>query len=327
MVVGPVGLLVESVVWHGMKIDAELRIWQRKEEPIIILKVPYQNLKPLILKAAGRSRNRAEWHRGVSSKRGRAPLEIDDEVSQVVATFEEEEKGLLRVVQMGGTQALNEIADYNQDVGRICNYCMEAISTSDHVKWERKHVDATRKEIDAELADIPHKLLPSCIKNGIAPGMKAEGKKTYWGAELGDDISKKTRKPLGENLALHTPGSDARKTEERQAAFEITEDPEVAGFNARQIMLRHKEAHGSGQDLVFPGVEEIEKNKEGHPEGHMVATEMEATLRQQSGGQPWEGLASGSPTGTKMKRNRKIWRPPHTMVLLSAKRERLPDRN
>ena len=48
--VGPVGLLVESVVWHGMKIDAKLRIWQRKEEPIRILKVPYQNPKPLILK-------------------------------------------------------------------------------------------------------------------------------------------------------------------------------------------------------------------------------------------------------------------------------------
>ena len=129
--VGPIGLLVESVVWHGMNIDAQLRIWQRKEEPISILKVPYQNSKPLILNAAGRSRNRAEWHRGVSSKRGRAPLEIDNEVSQVVATFEEEEKGILRVVQMGGAQALNEIADYNQAVGRICNYCMETISTSD----------------------------------------------------------------------------------------------------------------------------------------------------------------------------------------------------
>ena len=48
---GPIGLLIESVVWHGMRIDDELRIWQRKEEPISIMKVPYQNLKPLILKA------------------------------------------------------------------------------------------------------------------------------------------------------------------------------------------------------------------------------------------------------------------------------------
>ena len=76
-------------------------------------------------------------------------MEIDNEVSQIAATFEEERKGILRVVQIGGSQAHNEIAEYNQDVGRVCNYCMEAISTSDHIKWECKHFEATRKEIDA----------------------------------------------------------------------------------------------------------------------------------------------------------------------------------
>ena len=76
-----------------MQIDAELKIWQRNEQPISILEVPYQNLKTLVLKAAGRARNRAEWHRGVSSKRGRAPLEIDNDISRIAPTFEEEEKG------------------------------------------------------------------------------------------------------------------------------------------------------------------------------------------------------------------------------------------
>ena len=38
---GPIGLLVEFVVWHGMRIDDDLGIWQRKEEPISIMKVPY----------------------------------------------------------------------------------------------------------------------------------------------------------------------------------------------------------------------------------------------------------------------------------------------
>ena len=28
--VGPIGLLVESVLWHGLKIDAELRVWQKE---------------------------------------------------------------------------------------------------------------------------------------------------------------------------------------------------------------------------------------------------------------------------------------------------------
>lgn len=90
--VGPIGLLIESVLWNGMQIDAELRIWQRNEQPISILEVPYQNLKTLVLKASGRARNRAEWHRGVSSKRGRAPLEIDNDISRIAPTLHEEGK-------------------------------------------------------------------------------------------------------------------------------------------------------------------------------------------------------------------------------------------
>ena len=75
---------------------------------------------------------------------------------------------------------------------------------------------------------------------------------------------------LGENLELHTPGSDARKSEERQAAFGISDDPDVVGYNARQIMLKYKEAHGSGQNLEFPGDEEIQRNMHGYPEDYKV---------------------------------------------------------
>ena len=38
--VGPIGLLVESVLWNGMQIDEKLRIWQKNEQPISILEVP-----------------------------------------------------------------------------------------------------------------------------------------------------------------------------------------------------------------------------------------------------------------------------------------------
>ena len=87
-----------------MRPDGNLRVWQKNEEPISILEVPYQSLKPLILKAAGRSRNRAEWHRGASSKRERAPLEIDNDLSRITPTIDEEGKGILRVVQFYGEQ-------------------------------------------------------------------------------------------------------------------------------------------------------------------------------------------------------------------------------
>ena len=73
---------------------------------------------------------------------------------------------------------------------------------------------------------------------------------------------------MGENVELHTPGSDARKTEERQAAIEIMEDPGVEGYNARQIMLKHKAAHGSGSNLDFPNADQIQGNMEGYPEDY-----------------------------------------------------------
>ena len=78
------------------------------------METPYQNLKTLILKASGRARNRAEWHRGLSNKRARAPLEIDNDISRIAPSFDEEERGILRVVQMGGSQALDQIADFNK---------------------------------------------------------------------------------------------------------------------------------------------------------------------------------------------------------------------
>ena len=208
---------------------------------------------------------------GASGKRSRVPLEIDNDISRIANNLEEEEEtGILRTVQMGGNQALNDITDYNQDVDRMCRYCGEAVSTSDHIRWSCKHFDPVRKEVDAELASIPHKYFPSCVKNGIAPAMKADGQQTYWGAALGDDINDKTKRLLGHDCELQTPGSDARITEQREAASEICENPELEGYNARQIMLKHKGAHGSGTNLVFPGRDGIEGNMQGHPSEYKV---------------------------------------------------------
>ena len=92
---------------------------------------------------------------------------------------------------------------------------------------------------------------------------------------------------MGENVELHTFGSDARKTEERQAALEITEDPEVEGFNARQIMLKHKAAHGSGSNLDFPDADKIRGNMKAIPKIiRWTSTVMEAIPHPRFGGQP-----------------------------------------
>lgn len=166
--IGPVGLLIESIVWHDTKIDDDLQIWQKNEEPLSIMKAPYQNVQPLILKLAGRSRNRGEWSRGASCKRSRVPLEIDNDVSRSAQRFDDETKGILRTVQMGGNHALNDIADYNQDVSRLCSYCGEELSAIGHIKWECKHFDPVRKEVDVELASIAHEHLPDSIKRNCS---------------------------------------------------------------------------------------------------------------------------------------------------------------
>ena len=242
----------------------------KSEQPISIPEVPYHNLKPLVLKTVGRAKNRAGWHRGASSKRSRAPLEIDNDLSCINLSMEDEEHGILRTVQTGGNLACNETADFNQDVSRVCSYCNQDISTQDHIKWECSFFAPVRKEIDAELAGVPHRYLPSCIKSGIAPAMKADGRKTFWGADFGEDLDEGARKLLGGNRELHINGSDARKTEERKAAVDILEDPRVEGYNAREIMLKYKAAHGSGNNLTFPDAEQIKGNMQGYPEDFKV---------------------------------------------------------
>lgn len=39
-------------------------------------------------------------------------------------------------VAMGWGQALQEIANYNEDIDPVCTYCGKAASTVDHIKWE-----------------------------------------------------------------------------------------------------------------------------------------------------------------------------------------------
>ena len=41
-----------------------------------------------------------------------------------------------------------------------------------------------RAEIDAELADLPHMLLPPSFKRGVAPAMGLLPECTFWGVHL-----------------------------------------------------------------------------------------------------------------------------------------------
>ena len=117
---------------------------------------------------------------------------------------------------------------------------------------------------------LPHRCIPSCLKSGIAPAMKADGSKTYWGTNFDDQLDENLKKMLGLDRELHTAGTNRDDTDARRAALEIIDDSEMQGLNARQILLKHKAAHGSGLDPSFPDGDEIKGCMSGYPPDHWV---------------------------------------------------------
>ena len=102
-------------------------------------------------------------------------------------------------------------------------------------------------------------------KDRIAPAMKTDGRKIFWGADFAEDLDERSRKLLGKKRELNTPGSNARITQGRQEAVDLLEDPEAEGLTARQLMLKHKAAHGSGNDPTYPDADTIDANMRDYP--------------------------------------------------------------
>ena len=138
---GPTGLLIEAVLWHGMAIDDQLNLRQKAEQPIDILKAPYQSLKMLTLNAAAVARGRAEWNRNTSNTMIKECREIDREACLVDPQMEELGKGIVRTSQIGGQMHKCGVSKFNQDVIKACNYCEVDECTSDHLKWKCKYFD------------------------------------------------------------------------------------------------------------------------------------------------------------------------------------------
>ena len=148
------------------------------EEPVNILSMPYQNLKAQLHMQATRARTNAEWNRD-SSTRMAGLREIDRQASLVGAGLTEEEKGVVRTIQMGGTMSKQSIAAFNEDVDTKCTYCQEAAASGTHIRWQCEYFEKTRVETDKELARVPRHYLLDCIRCGVAPAMKVEGELTY----------------------------------------------------------------------------------------------------------------------------------------------------
>lgn len=101
------------------------------------------------------------------------------------------------------------------------------------------------------------------IKCGIAPAISIEGELAYWGTEVDSYEPPETKRMLGINLELSEGGNDGDETIRRQKAARLINDPKRGNRNARQTMLKHKQAHGAG---CMPTLQEIEEAMEGYDE-------------------------------------------------------------
>ena len=74
----------------------------------------------------------------------------------------------------------------------------------EHIRWDCEVFEPNRVEVDPKLARVPRRYLNSCIRCGIAPAMKVEGDKTFWGLEVDADEDEDVKRLLGIDMQLHT---------------------------------------------------------------------------------------------------------------------------
>ena len=104
--------------------------------------------------------------------------------------------------------------------------------------------------------------------------MKANGSKTYWGQDFDDDTEESIKRLIGKENTLEREGQNRDETDAMKAAKAILDQQEMKPLNARQIMLKHKQAFGSGSDLTFPTYEDIDAYMSQHQERNPTACDL-----------------------------------------------------
>ena len=82
--------------------------------------------------------------------------------------------------------------------------------------------------------------------------MGANRENTYWGLNLDDDFADEAKALLGKDEILDRGATKGNETEARELAILILDDPTKEHLGARRILLRQKEAFGTGIDPQLP---------------------------------------------------------------------------
>jgi hypothetical protein len=100
--------------------------------------------------------------------------------------------------------------------------------------------------------------------------MRTDGKASYWGGPLSEEVEQRTQILLGKDTQLHTPGDNRDETDAREEALDILNEPENTYSNMRQIIMKYKKAHGSGSMLEYPDQQDIQRHMQGHDDNYYV---------------------------------------------------------
>ena len=84
--------------------------------------------------------------------------------------------------------------------------------------------------------------------------MRANRERTYWGLDFDEDTTDEVKALVGKDNILDLGATSGNETEAIQLATLILDDTANEHLNARQTMLRQKDAFGTGIDPSCPDV-------------------------------------------------------------------------
>ena len=147
---GPVGLLTQAALRTGSQLDANFRLWQRKEEPIDILQVPYQHLSTLLLQATMRARTKAARStKSINQNVGENDLPATCAIN---SKTNNEQKTLLNVLRTEGGYAKAELAQLDAEASMACDDCDHPVCDMEHILFGCTFFRTAMMEADPEMA-------------------------------------------------------------------------------------------------------------------------------------------------------------------------------
>ena len=266
----------------GGKLTANFVICQANEANLDIANIPYQYLKQLVGDLGRRSRTSTE--RGTKPTKLGLP-EIDVGATKRCSKLTAEDVGHLKTVQTGGGLGKDDLAKFDNEDNPMCDYCGGQVGTIDHVVFDCTYFQPQRLQHGKQLAKVRLNMLPPSLRRGIAPRLKCDHTKTFWGWTL-NDTTAEVQQLLG---IEHTETNHDYITEAtREEVMLISSNYKL---NARQAIELHKGPFGEGITPCFPC------DVESTPPTN-IYTYIEVSASPLRAGSRWQGLASGHQTPT-----------------------------